>query len=139
MNEENSFLGKGWGFPPSFSKAEKGVAMTADEEDINKSLEILLSTRVGERIMQPGYGCNLDVLLFEPITLTLQTYIQDLVFTAIYLYEPRIKPEKVELNVSENEGMIEVEIEYMIRATNARHNLVYPFYLEEASIGRENI
>lgn len=139
MEETNSFLGRGWGFPPQFQKTGKEVVMLSDEEDIQSSLEILLSTRVGERIMQPGYGCNLDVLLFEPVTLTLQTYIKDLVFTAIYLYEPRISPENVELNVLENEGLIEVDVEYLIRATNARHNLVYPFYLGEATLGGENV
>lgn len=31
-----SFLGKGWSFPPTFSKKTLELLMTADEEDINK-------------------------------------------------------------------------------------------------------
>ncbi|HNW89154.1 MAG TPA: GPW/gp25 family protein [Bacteroidales bacterium] len=134
MDDINSFLGTGWSFPPQFSKTEKTVKMIADEEDIKNSLEVLLATRVGERLMQPDYGCNLDVLLFEPIDVTLQTYIKDLVFTAIYFYEPRVKPDDVILSVPGQEGIILIEVQYTIRATNTRHNMVYPFYLEEGTL-----
>lgn len=133
MNETRSFLGTGWRFPPQFSKTERGALMIADEADIKSSMEILLSTRVGERILQPKYGCNLDEILFEPLTVSLQTYIKDLVFTAIYYFEPRIKPENVTLIPSAEEGLVIVSVDYMIRATNTRHNLVFPFYLNEGT------
>ncbi len=77
MSEINSFLGTGWSFPPQFSKTEKASKLISNEEDIKNSLVVLLATRVGERIMQPKYGCNLEVLLFEPIDTTLKTYIKD--------------------------------------------------------------
>ena len=65
MNTKQSFLGRGWSFPPEFSKTNNTVVLTEDENDIEKSLQILLSTRPGERIMVPDYGCNLDELLFK--------------------------------------------------------------------------
>ena len=65
MANEQSFLGTGWSFPPEFQKENNTVKMLTDEDDIKSSLEILLSTRLGERIMVPGYGCNLDELLFK--------------------------------------------------------------------------
>ena len=92
-NEKNmttSFLGSGWSFPPEFSRKRPGVVMVADETDIKQSLQILLSTALGERIMQPKYGCNLDDLLFEPLNTTVRTYIRGLVKQAILIYEPRI-------------------------------------------------
>ena len=64
MAEEQSFLGTGWSFPPTFIKQNKGVGTISDVEDINSSLHILLSTRLGERVMQPEYGCNLDMMLW---------------------------------------------------------------------------
>lgn len=132
-DETKSFLGTGWSFPPQFSRHSGGAKMISNEEDIKNSLEVLLSTRVGERIMQPKYGCNMDELLFEPLTVSLQTYMKDLVFTALYYYEPRIKPENVTLTASEEEGLVIVTVEYIIRATNTRHNLVYPYYLNEGT------
>ena len=71
METKQSFLGQGWGFPPEFRRAGNTVALTRDEEDIEKSLQILLSTRPGERILVPDYGCNLDELLFKPLNRTL--------------------------------------------------------------------
>jgi uncharacterized protein len=134
MDDIKSFLGTGWSFPPQFSKTEKNVKLISDEEDIRISLEILLATRVGERIMQPKYGCNLDTMLFEPIDVALQTYIKDLVYTAIFYFEPRIRPDEVTLSTMEEEGTILIEVQYTIRATNTRHNLVYPFYKDEATL-----
>ncbi|HEX5172261.1 MAG TPA: GPW/gp25 family protein [Cyclobacteriaceae bacterium] len=131
---EHSFLGTGWGFPPSFSKALKSVDLLKDEEDIQSSLHILLTTRIGERVMQPTYGCNLDELVFESLTSTFKSYIRDLVMTAILFHEPRIKLNNVTLDDSrELEGIILIEIDYTIRSTNTRFNYVFPYYKEEGT------
>jgi uncharacterized protein len=134
MEASNSFLGTGWAFPPQFNKASAGVVLLSEEADIQNSLQVLLSTRVGERIMQPAYGCNMDVLLFEPINESLITYIKDLVFTAIYYFEPRINPENVTIEATAEEGTVLINVEYTIRTTNSRHNLVFPFYLDEGNL-----
>lgn len=134
MNLEKSFLGEGWGFPPEFNKSAKMVMMTSGEEDIKKSIEILLSTRLGERIMVPDYGCNLEELLFQPLDLSLKTYVKDLIKTAILYHEPRIDVLSINIDTTnELSGELLVKIEYMIRVTNSRGNMVYPFYKEEGS------
>lgn len=134
MENKTSFLGTGWSFPPEFDKDRKSVLMTSDEEDINRSLEILLSTRLGERIMVPNYGCNLDELLFEPLNLTLKTYVIELIRTAILYHEPRIDVSNIDISESsELKGEFLISIEYLVRATNARANLVFPFYKVEGT------
>jgi uncharacterized protein len=134
-NTLKSFLGTGWGFPPQFSKNSTCVEMLSDEEDIRSSLEILLSTRPGERVMRPDYGCNLEELVFEPLTTTFKTYIIDLIQTAILYYEPRIDVDKIDLDdTGELEGRILISIEYTIRSTNSRFNFVFPFYKNEISV-----
>jgi len=132
MDTKDSFLGRGWGFPPEFSKSTKSVLLTEDEEDIQKSLEILLSTRLGERIMVPDYGCNLDELLFKPLNLTLKTYVTDLIRTAILYHESRIDVEKIQIEPgTDNDGLLLISIDYRVRTTNSRKNLVFPFYQSE--------
>jgi phage baseplate assembly protein W len=132
--ENQSFLGRGWSFPPEFNRESKAVKMLEDEEDIRSSLQILLSTRPGERIMVPGYGCNLDELLFSPLNLTTKTYVVDLIRTAILYYEPRIDANKIEIVQTDAfHGVLLIQIEYTIRATNSRMNMVYPFYKEEGN------
>jgi phage baseplate assembly protein W len=129
-----SFLGTGWGFPPAFSKTTAPVGMLSDEADIESSLHILLSTRQGERVMRPDYGCNLDELVFEPLTTTFKTYIQDLIATAILYYEPRIDVNKITLDSDgELEGRILISIDYTVRSTNSRFNFVFPFYKTEST------
>jgi len=136
MAEElkSPFLGRGWSFPPSFDKKRNQVEMVQEEEDIRQSLSILLSTRKGERVLQPGYGCNLDVMLFEPLTTTLITRVSDQIRTSILFHEPRIDLNQVKINTqNSNEGIILIEIIYTVRNTNSRYNFVYPFYLEEGT------
>jgi uncharacterized protein len=134
MDTSKSFLGRGWGFPPEFNRATKAVNMLDDEADIKSSLEILLSTRLGERVMVPDYGCNLDELLFKPLTLTLKTFVIDLIKTAILYYEPRIDINKIAIDpTDELEGVLLINLEYTVRATNSRKNMVYPFYKAEGN------
>jgi phage baseplate assembly protein W len=133
MADSNSFLGTGWSFPPTFSKESRGVVMTSDIEDINKSLETLFSTALGERLMQPKYGANLERFLFEPITETLKTYMKDLIKDAILYHEARIKLLDLKLKAFESEGRIDITLEYLVKGTNSRYNYVYPYYLEEGT------
>ena len=108
--------------------------MSSDEKDIAESLHVLLSTRPGERIMVPGYGCSLESLLFESINLTLTTQITELIRTAILYYEPRIDLENVTLNQDYVlDGRIDIILDYRIRTTNSRQNMVYPFYRLEGN------
>lgn len=134
MATYNSFLGTGWSFPPEFQKETKGVKMLEDEADIKSSLDILLSTRLGERIMVPDYGCNLDELLFKPLNITVKTYVVDLIKTAILYHEPRIDVRKISIDqTNELNGELLINIEYIIRATNSRKNMVFPFYKGEGT------
>ena len=130
----NDFLGKGWSFPPSFNAQSKTVEITEKEIDINRSLQILLTTTVGERVMEPKYGCNMEELLFEPLNTSTKTIIIDKIKTAILYFEPRIDAKSIFLNTqNELEGEVLVEIEYEVRATNSRFNFVFPYYKKEGS------
>ncbi len=134
MSSETPFLGSGWHFPPAFNRSDRSVLRSHDREDIEQSLEILLGTRKGERIMRPDYGCNLDDMTFESFNLSLKTYLADVVKTAILYYEPRIEPLSITIDETHiYEGKLLIEIDYKIRATNSRFNMVYPFYLEEGT------
>ncbi len=130
----NDFLGKGWSFPPSFNAQSKTVEITEKEIDINRSLQILLTTTVGERVMEPKYGCNMEELLFEPLNTSTKTIIIDKIKTSILYFEPRIDAKSIFLNTqNELEGEVLVEIEYEVRATNSRFNFVFPYYKKEGS------
>lgn len=108
--------------------------MDSDLDDIRSSLRILLSTSVGERILQPRYGCNLDRLLFDPLSTTTATYVKGLIGQAILIYEPRIAVDDIVIDPgAASDGKLAIEIRFTVRTTNSRYNMVYPFYIGEAS------
>jgi len=132
MTENKSFLGTGWSFPPKFDKKQKKIIMVSDVEDIEQSLRILLSTALGERVMQPKYGADLNDFVFEPANSGLLTRMTDIVRTAIIYFETRI--ELLNLNINTNsawEGVLHIELDYKVKITNSRFNFVYPFYINE--------
>lgn len=129
-----SFLGTGWAFPPSFSNTKKGAIMVSDEEDIRQSLTILLSTSLGERIMQPDYGCDLASYIFETLNASVKSDIINIVERAILYHEPRIKLEAIYFEGNQDaDGTLNIVIDYTIITTNSRNNFVYPFYIKEGT------
>lgn len=133
MANQASFLGTGWSFPPSFSEGGDEVRMAIGEEDIKESLAILLTTRRGERIMNESYGCDLFEYQFEPTDRALFNGLEALIRSALRLHEPRLEVEQVDVSESDTlAGKLLITIEYRIRTTNSRHNLVFPFYINEA-------
>ncbi len=109
--------------------------MVSDLEDIRQSLRVLMSTAPGERIMLPGYGCDLWQFMFRTVTTSLTTEMGDVVSMAIIRWEPRIDP--ISVTVTEDPGtagLVHIEILFEVRVTNTRSNLVYPFYLNEATL-----
>lgn len=105
--------------------------MLSGAEDIESSLRILLSTRLGERVMQPKYGCNVDDMIFQTLDTTLETEMKNRIETGILFFEPRIDIIKLALTQDELGGLIVLSLDYVVRATNTRGNLVFPFYLSE--------
>ncbi len=137
--DSKAYLGTGWSFPPTFDSDSKTVTMVSAEKDIEQSLEILLSTSLGERVMQPSYGCNLKDYQFESMDSAMIGFIKNLVEKAILFFEPRIRLERVDITEEDSfdliEGLLKINVQYEIEGTNTRNNYVYDFYLREADQG----
>jgi Bacteriophage baseplate protein W len=136
MDSLNSFLGTGWAFPPQFDKDTKLPEMVSAVTDIEQSLNILLSTSLGERVMVPDYGCDLHDYLFESLDSSVIGYIKNRVNNSILYYEPRITVEQLDVTADDStdllEGKFSISIQYSIPGTNSRFNYVYGFYQNEA-------
>lgn len=132
--DDRAFLGRGWSFPPEFHRRGKQIRMVSEEEDIREALRILLSTVPGERVMRPTFGCGLKAMVFEVVTDNTVTEIQDVVERAILFFEPRITLHRVAVDfVDAPEGRLDIFLEYTVRGTNTRSNMVYPFYILEGT------
>jgi phage baseplate assembly protein W len=130
----SGFLGTGWAFPPAFTAGGQEVVMVSDEEDIQQSLGLLFATRRGERLMQESYGASLQDWLYAEIDDELVSNLSTVIEEAVLLHEPRI--ELLALDVSPHpqlDGTLLIRLDYQIPTTNSRFNMVFPFYLNEAT------
>jgi phage baseplate assembly protein W len=128
------FLGRGWSFPPDFTLPMAGVAMLEDDADVASSLQILLSTTPGERVMQPLYGCNMSELVFESVDTRIKTLMADKIQSAILYFEPRVTLQSVTLDDSRiTDGVVLIQVIYVVKTTNSRFNFVYPYYVQEGT------
>jgi len=124
-----SFLGKGVGFPFNINK-NGGIAFSSYEDSIEESIKIILSTKPGERLMRPDFGCRIHELMFAPNTPETHNLAIFYVTEALKKWENRILIKEVTVNET-SDSSIDINIEYRIRDTNSFYNLVYPFYLKE--------
>src|ERR1044072_1211756 len=133
-HNDHSFLGTGWSFPPEFDPDMGSVIMVSDEQDIWERLQLILSTAPGERNMFPKFGCGIRKMVFDGVTSTFLTQLKELVRFVVLHYEPRVVLNDVVIDSADtNAGVLRIRLDYTIRKTNSRSNLVYPFYLHEGT------
>jgi phage baseplate assembly protein W len=134
MAKAKEFLGIGWKYPVNIDKNKK-IAISWYEEDIKESIRIILGTAKGERVMRPDFGCSIHDLVFAPINTTTVSQVENSVREALTIWEPRIELIEVKVSMEKaDQGMLPVSIDYRVRTTNNRFNLVYPFYLKEGGL-----
>src|SRR5215470_3483341 len=123
------FLGTGWPFPIKPDAAGR-LGYVEGEANVEQSLLILLQTNLGERVMRPDFGCEAPRLVFAPGSQQFLSLLETTVREAVRDWEPRIDLQDVSAEANaEDETRVTVSIAYVIRATNTRKNLVFPFYL----------
>jgi uncharacterized protein len=134
MSLERHFLGTGWAFPPAFDVRTREALTVSQEQDIEESLRILMSTLPGERVMQPSYGCALHRMVFELIDESTLTAIRSVIEKAVLFFEARVALEHIEFDTDGlYDGVLRIRLDYRIRSSNTRHNLVYPLYVDEGA------
>lgn len=127
-----SFLGRGFKFPVQVDENTGRFKMSSYEEDIQEAIFIILNTRIGERPMRPQFGCRIYDYLFESLSYTVISSMEEAVREALLIWEPRIDEIQVHIDSKRiTEGIADIHIQYIVRKTNNPYNLVYPFYLNE--------
>lgn len=115
--------GRGIAFPPRVG-ADGRVAFSAGPQNVRESIQIILLTELGERLMQPDFGGGLGPLLFEPNTATTRNLIAGQITTALGQWEPRLNLESVDVQPDPNDPQaVVVAITYQLVATQAREQL----------------
>ena len=127
--DDNIFVGRGFGWPLGVDHTGS-IRLSNGIPELDRSIEIVLMTAPGERLMRPQFGCRIWDLMFEPVNANLLGLISQAVRDALAQWEPRIEVEDVTPEQDEeSSGTVQIRIAYRVRATNDRRNLVYPFYV----------
>jgi phage baseplate assembly protein W len=127
----NDILGTGWKFPVRIN-SRGGFALSAQEQDVAESIWLVLASARGERLMLPDFGCGVHDYVFAPNNASTRGAIGYQVQQALVRWEPRI--DVVDVRVVDDPAqpnLLLIAVDYRIRANNALHNLVYPFFLQE--------
>ncbi len=128
------FLGKGWQFPIRVNK-RGGLNYVSGPELIEQSIWLILSTSPGSRVMQPEFGCGIHDYVFSANSSNVRAAIASEVQRALVRYEPRIDVLNVRTESSADDATrLIIHINYRIRANNAHHNIVYPFFVNEGEV-----
>ncbi|MFP2903815.1 GPW/gp25 family protein [Pyxidicoccus sp. 3LFB2] len=125
----DAFLGQGWRFPVALDASGR-IAMSSGQEKIHQSLQLILYTAQGERVMTPDFGCSLHERVFTQVEGATMGQLIDDVTQALSLWEPRVDVLGVEAEPSqEDPARLLIRVDYAVRGTNSRFNLVFPFYV----------
>jgi phage baseplate assembly protein W len=130
------FTGTGWAFPvrPGLGG---GLEYTSGAANVEQSLLLLLRTVQGERVMRPTFGTKARDLVFAPGSVQNLRLLETTVREAIRDFEPRVQVDRVNAALDPDDDITAiVDVDYRIRQTDTRDNLVFPFYL--GSLGRRD-
>lgn len=122
------FIGRGWTFPPRVDERGR-IALSSGGEEIEAAMRFVLLTAPGERVMRPEFGCRAWDYLYEPMNPNTLGLIETAVEDALQRWEPRVTVESV--TASEDltrEAVVSVEVQFSVKETNDRRNLVVPYY-----------
>lgn len=131
----DDFLGRGWAFPVD-TDPSGDIETAAGERTVEESIRVIIGTSKGERVMRPEFGCGIHDHVFDTIDANTRTLIETTVEEALVTFEPRIAVEDVSTSTEDlSNGILLIEVDYRIRSSNTRRNLVYPFYLTGGGSG----
>jgi phage baseplate assembly protein W len=122
------WIGTGLRFPIRPDGVTGALPRVTGLDRIRQSIEQVLDTEPGERVMLPEFGCGLRRFLMEPNTLTTRSAIKRDIEQALARWEPRVRVTGVAVTPGEEPSLAWVQISYQLLSDRREDNLVYPFY-----------
>jgi phage baseplate assembly protein W len=129
MRMTEQFIGRGWAFPLR-TDATGGIALVSREREIEEAIRLILGTSPGERPMRPEFGCRIHEYVFGSADGATANAIAGEVKEALRRWEARIEVDDVVVTIDgADTTTLYIDVRYVIKATNDRRNLVFPFYV----------
>ena len=128
---EDRFLGTGMKFPSQINPTTGRFTSVSGAESIKESVYLILMTQRSERFMRPEFGSNILGYVFSQADATIMNLMADEIASDIMRSEPRIADVNVIMDEHSKPGCLFVNVEYTVRDSNTKENMVFPFYLGE--------
>ncbi|MFJ4171891.1 GPW/gp25 family protein [Paenarthrobacter sp. NPDC089714] len=107
------------------------LATVTDAASVRQALLLLLSTRPGERVNRPTYGCHLFRLAFAPADDTTAGLAIHYVAKAVEQWERRITVLSLDASRSaESPEILEVRLKYRVRTSQLEDEIVIALPVE---------
>src|SRR5690606_14576333 len=110
------------------------ISVSLMQGEIEESIAIIIGTSPGERVMRPEFGCRIHELVFAPNDPSTYGLARRYILEALGMWEPRIEVLGVAISPTRQvreAGLLNIVVQFEVRATKDARSLVYPFYLIE--------
>ena len=114
-----------------YTNEKGGIAVSSQQQKVKESILMILSTRPGERVMRPNFGCRLYKLAFHPNNTGTANLARHYVEEALATWEPRIILREIVVQNDRQNNRLLIDMQYVLKSTYEPQNLVFPFYLEQ--------
>jgi phage baseplate assembly protein W len=133
MAVSDDIIGTGVRFPlKPDARGRLGYVTGAD--NIEQSLKLVLLTNVRERVMRSNFGSTLREMVFAPGSEQSLRLLETTVVEAVRDWEPRVDILSITAEADpRTPSHVIIDLNYLIRATYVRGNLVFPFYIGGAA------
>jgi uncharacterized protein len=122
------FVGAGLSFPVVCTTAGS-VALVSGERELEQAMRLILLTYPGERPMRPEFGSRVRDFIFRPADESMGAELAHEVRASLLRWEPRVDVVSVAVAPDrDSASTVFIDIQYTIKGTNDRRNLVFPFY-----------
>lgn len=111
-----------------------GLSTVVGDDSIRQALLLLISTRPGERVNRPAYGCNLNRLVFSPADDTTAGLAMHYVQQAVLQWEPRvdvINLDAVPTETAAGDPAVEIQLTYRVKYTASVDTLAVVMPLDD--------
>lgn len=112
----------GWPLLP-VPNADGALAWPDLDASVRQTIEAILRTAPGERLMRPEFGAGLEALVHAPNTLETRAAAQAAVEEALRLHEPRILLDHVDVDPGEDPRVLLITLSYRLRPTGEPRRL----------------
>jgi hypothetical protein len=128
--DEGRVFGRGVAFPPHLD-ATGQWATSVGAQNVRESIQILLLTRAGERLMYPAYGSSLGTFLFAPNNPATRKSIEEEITRALQLWEPRITLDSVSVDADPSDAQAAIAtIQYRLVANQLPNQVTLTLQLQ---------